>query len=294
MDSKEFGLVFIHKLLGLDHLHYGYWEPGDQVGLGGLIKAQEKYSALLMATIEEYAGREEGEEKPCQLLDVGCGTGTTLCRLLEQDYAVDGVSPSTYLYAIVNEKLAALRDVKEDVHAQIFHCDFEDLPLESLQQKYDLVFFSESFQYLCLADAYPVLNHILKPTGKILICDFFKRDAGVDKALFGGGYPLSLFYADLPKQGWHILLDKDITENMSPSIDLLERLMSQRAIPALGILDEFLTAGYPFAYKALRLALRPQLRKLQKKYFAGNRTKINFEKHKSYRLLVLERIGLES
>ena len=290
MDSKEFGLVFGHKLLGLDHLHYGYWEESDKLSLGGLIKAQERYTDLLLSTLKGHL--DAGDNS--RILDVGCGTGSILCRLLKEGYTTDGVIPSDYLYGVVNEKLAALRKKNPHLRSRIFHCGFEDLPVESLDGKYDMVFFSESFQYVRSSAAYPVLDAILKPTGRVLICDFFKLDAGTDNALFGGGHRLSSFYARLQEREWRILLDRDITANMSPSIELLEKLMKRRAVPALGILDEFLAASYPLAYRTFRLALRPQLQKMRKKYFAGSRTRGNFEKHKSYRLLVLEREKRES
>ena len=283
MDSKEFGLVFFHKLLGLDHLHYGYWDEGDPISLNGLVQAQEKYTSLLLRTIDE---RVKDTESP-RLLDVGCGTGATLCRLLQKGYRVDGVSISDYLTGIIKKRLAKLEQSELKEETEIFQCDFEDLPASSLQQRYDLVFFSESFQYLRLADTYPVLKKILKNNGKVVICDVFKLTTERDTSLFGGGHLLSQFYEDLPNQGFRILSDQDITQNMSPSIELLDRLLRERGIPAMETADKFLMARNPLTYAVLRLALRPQLKKLRQKYFSGNRTKGSFEKYKCYRLLVL-------
>lgn len=286
MDSKEFGLVFFHRLLGLDHLHYGYWDKEDPVNLNGLIQAQEKYTTLLLANIDEQLNQTK---EPC-ILDVGCGTGAILCRLLQRGYRVDGVSPSDYLVGIINKRLAKTDGAPHKNRTQIFHSTFEAMPVE--KEKYDLVLFSESFQYLNLEKAYPVLKAIVKPNGKIIICDFFKLTTKRAPGLFGGGHLLSRFYEDLPKWGLRIAKDQDITSNMSPSIDLLDRLLNERGVPALETLNQFLQARNPLAYNLVKFVFRSQLRKLQQKYFAGGRTKSSFEKYKCYRLLVLESTDL--
>lgn len=285
MDSKEFGLVFFHKLLGLDHLHYGYWDKEDPISLGGLVRAQEKYTSLLLATIDEQL---KSIESP-HILDVGCGTGAMLCRLLEKGYRVDGVSPSDYLVSIIKKRLAKVEKADHKNATRIFHSTFEAMPAD--KQEYDLILFSESFQYLNLRQAYPVLKAIVKPKGKIVICDVFKLTTERDPGLFGGGHLLSRFYDDLPKWGLRIVKDQDITPNMSPSIELLDKLMRERGTPALETLDQFLAARNPLTYGLARLVFRSQWKKLQQKYFAGHRTKSNFERYKCYRLLVLESNG---
>ena len=282
MDSKEFGLIFFHKLLGLDHLHYGYWDKEDPVSLNGLVQAQEKYTLLLLANINEQLK----EVKEPYLLDVGCGTGAILCRLLQRGYKVDGVSPSDYLVGIINKRLAKTEGAPHKDRTQIFHSTFEAMPIG--KQKYDLLLFSESFQYLNLEKAYPVLKAIIKPKGKIIICDFFKLTTKKAPGLFGGGHLLSRFYEDLPRWGLSIVEDQDITSNMSPSIELLDRLLNERGAPALETLNQFLQVRNPLAYGLAKLVFRSQLKKLQQKYFAGKRTKKSFEKYKCYRLLVLE------
>jgi len=95
----------------------------------------------------------------------------------------------------------------------------------------------------------------------------------------------------LPKWGLSIVKDQDITSNMSPSIELLDKLLNERGAPALQTLNQFLQARNPLTYGLAKFVFRTQLKKLQQKYFAGNRTKKSFEKYKCYRLFVLKSTG---
>jgi len=77
-------LRFYTEVLGLEHLHYGLWEPEDERSLPGVRKAQARYANYLMTLIP--AGVKT-------ILDVGCGTGVMAAHLTQLGYTVEGLSP---------------------------------------------------------------------------------------------------------------------------------------------------------------------------------------------------------
>ena len=166
MNSNEFSLVFGQRLTGADHLHYGFWKKGETPKISALFEAQERYAEVLADTVKQCT---RGKKAP-RLLDVGTGTGAMLCKLTAAGYMVDGVVPSEYLYAEMKRRLKTLKKVS--LKRQDFLCRFEELPQHKLRHKYDLVYYSESFQYLRMADALPLLREILAPNAKVVICDF--------------------------------------------------------------------------------------------------------------------------
>ena len=282
MDSKEFGLVFAQKLTGIEHLHFGFWKKGETPKISALFKAQEQYARMLADIIKKHT---RGRTTP-RLLDVGPGSGTMIRRLTEAGYVVDGVTPSKYLYAEMKDRLKTLKKVSSA--RRDFLCRFEELPQHKLRHKYDLVYCSESFQYLKLQEALPVLRQILTPGGKVVICDFFKRNNKPVPGQMGGGHLLASFYKKVSAAGFRLVSDRDITENTSPTIDMLDHLVRQRLLPSLEVADLFLKARHRFFYSCLRFLFRKPLFKIKEKYLTGHRTGKAFAKFKSYRLIVLE------
>ena len=62
MESEEFGLVLGEKLLGLEALHYGYWDtqPKEEKNftITEIIKAQERYSDFILAQIDRQLEKQ--------------------------------------------------------------------------------------------------------------------------------------------------------------------------------------------------------------------------------------------
>jgi len=289
MNSRELGLVLAQQLLGVEDLHYGLWDADLPVLLANLGVAQQRYSDMLLDLI----GRQTAGIRAARLLDVGCGTGHLLQQLRERGFRVDAVNPSATLNRLVRERLGA----PGAADTVLLETGFESIPAEHLRNQYDLVLFSESFQYIPLPAVFEHLPGLLAPAGQVVICDFFKTAAhsqgGAGDRSFGGGHALADFYRRVGESGFAIELDEDLTRRVSPSIALLDEWLGQRLVPATTTLNTWLLDRHPFKTRVLKWLLRKQLARFHYKYLSGNRSQAVFEHYKSYRLLVLRASGTE-
>lgn len=246
--------------------------------------AQQRYSEMLIAAIVESTpagGR---------ILDIGCGTGHLLCQLLDRGFEVDGVIPDDYLEQRVRARLAARAD---SYQPQVFNKKFE--VLEPPAERYDLLLFSESFQYIPYEKNLALWPQLLKPNGRVLICDFFKSenrgDGGPGDGTFRGGHIYKEFCEYLERQRIQVLRNDDITSNTSPSIGLLNDLLVDRVRPAILTLDSYLNERRPWLLRLVKFFFRRFITRMDEKYFSGHRSKAVFERYKTYRLMVLQPPG---
>jgi SAM-dependent methyltransferase len=174
--------------------------------------------------------------------------------------------------------------------ARIFECRFEDLPAASLESRYDVVLFSESFQYIELERALQLLPRLLKPGAQLVICDFFKTehhgDAGPGDRTFGGGHAWRAFNEHMRGAPFALERDEDITRQVSPNVELVNQVLEKRITPAAATLGEYIAGNYPRLAWVLGKLFRKKLAKLRRKYLSGHRTPATFERYKTYHLLV--------
>jgi SAM-dependent methyltransferase len=284
MSSRELGLVLAQQILDVEDLHYGLWDPDLELSLGNLALAQQRYTELLLGQVDALLA----DHPAPRILDVGCGTGHMLQLLVERGYAVDAVNPSAQLNRQVRARLAAM----QHTDSTLFESDFGSLPLARCQHRYDLLLFSESFQYIPLPEIFQNSPALLKPAGRLLICDFFKTSAHCDGAdgdrSFSGGHLLGLFYEQLSAAPFTLRHDEDLTPRISPNIALLDEWLTQRLLPASRSIDQYLRSSYPRLTRLFKWLARHKLDRLRYKYLSGHRNQAIFEKYKSYRLLVLQ------
>lgn len=263
----EIGLLFGRELLHTDYLHYGYWT--EEPDLWKLPEAQKRYEDFVVDHIPREAG---------SILDVGCGTGLLAARLIDDGHQVDCVSPSPLLTRHARKNL--------DGRAEVFEARFQHM---RAQRQYDLVLFSESFQYIRLARALQKAVEFTRPGGNVLICDFFKI-AHEGQSYHRGGHDLQRFYNMLETYPLQIVEDIDITPYTAPTLDLYNHFLVNIGAPVWSLIQNFVDANYPLIAKILRWKFRKKLEKMDRKYFQGNKNGQNFSSCKSYRLIQLKRL----
>jgi len=284
MSSRELGLVLAQQLLGVEDLHYGLWDADLELSVNNLSTAQQRYSGMLLGQLERLLN----DRSASRILDVGCGTGHLLQQLIECGYRADAVNPSAHLNKLVRTRLAALHTAE----TTLYETTFESLPFARLRQQFDVLLFSESFQYIPLPDIFARAPGLLRSGGRLVICDFFKTRAHCDgedgDRSFSGGHLLDEFYRTVEHSPFRISYDEDLTARVSPNIALLDEWLSQRLVPALSSIDEYLMGSRPRQTRVLKWLARHKLARARYKYLSGHRSQAVFEKYKSYRLLVLD------
>ena len=268
------GLALIKWLTGAENLHYGLWD-GLELSAGNLRRAQDAYSDKLFALLPPG---------PLRILDIGGGAGETAKKLMALGHQVDIVVPSSYL---------AQRCRVNAPQATVHECMFQDFAGKG---PFDLCLFSESFQYIPLADSLPRCLPLLAPGGSVLIADCFRTDAyqgrHVQGPQPGGGHHLSAFraaLAGLPLAATH---EEDITDSVAPSIDLEQGFFNVLGLGLTRTQDE-VKAKRPRAWwwatKALSLFLSEKRRRnLTQRLTDRSRTAEAFRIYNRYIILRLK------
>lgn len=273
-DSKEIGLdlgiIFSKYFFKTDHLHYGYWTDSMEVDISNLAKAQENYANFLVSQIPENVKN---------VLDVGCGVGKLASKLTGLGYKVDCVSPSKLLTRHARELLGD--------KSHIYESKYENVATD---KKYDMIMFSESFQYVDIEKAMQNNLKFLNDGGYVLISDFFKTDAKGESPL-GGGHELAKFYEIMAKYPFKALKDIDITKATAPNLKLVDDFLTKVGVPTWEAVLNYLDLKFPLLSKVLKWKFKKKIEKINRKYFSGTRNADNFIVYKSYRFLLYQKTG---
>ena len=271
-DSKVVGLdagLLIGKFfLNTEELHYGYWPDDKTATAQNFAGAQARHSQLIIDHIPDGVKR---------ILDVGSGSGSLAQKLINLGYKVDCVVPSEFLAEKIEDKLGK----NSIVHV----CKFEDM---EVSQSYDLVLFSESFQYVQMAQSIDKIVSMFPKNGHLLICDVFHKNVtGVSP--MRGGHRLDLFENQISKSSLKQITNLDITAETAPTYDFLNQLLNEVVIPISDISGNYLNSNYPKLSKLLKWKYRKKLDKIEQVWYSGELTGENFIKFKSYRLLIYKK-----
>ncbi len=261
----EIGSIVGKYFLKLDHLHYGYWTPDLPVDIANLGRAQQQYTDFLVSHIPVGVKT---------VLDVGCGTGSTAKKLSDIGYVIHCVSPSHFQCEKVRQLCGNA--------VNVFECEFEAF---QSSERYDLILFSESFQYIPIDESIPKVVRYLSDGGHLLVCDIFRK-AAKDSSAMKGGHEIEKFFNAIRSNGLELVEDIDITEATTPNIELMDDVMKNVAHPVLLRASEYVDARYSLASKIVKWAYRKQIQRKYDKYFGNTRTGDDFRRTRTYRLLL--------
>ena len=262
------GLLIGKFFMDTEELHYGYW-PNDKTATAqNFSEAQERHSQLIIENIPK------GVKK---ILDVGSGSGSLAKKIVALGYQVDCVIPSEFLADKVQQKL----DGSSKIHIN----KFEDLDISN---NYDLILFSESFQYVHLIKSIDKILSILDKNGHLLICDVFHKNvSGISP--MRGGHRLDLFENEIEKTDLVKKADIDITLETAPTWDFLNQFLNEVAIPISDMSHSYIKYKYPKLIRFIKWKYRNRLDKIRKIWLSNELTGENFAKFKSYRLFLFKK-----
>ena len=263
----EIGLVLSRFFFNTEHLHFGFWPDDLSVNIDNLKKAQDLHSNQILKSIPNDVKT---------ILDVGSGSGGLAEKLVGSGYKVECVSPSEYLSDAIEKKLKS----SVVIHRSTFE-KFET------QKKYDLVLFSESFQYVNINKTLNKLPDIIKDKGHLLICDFFRQPGTGTKPL-GGGHDWQIYQNNLGDHDFAIVKDIDITKETARTYDLINQIINEVADPVRDLSAKYLDSHYPKGMRLLKWYFDKKIRRINRIYFAGNMTGKMFNKLKTYRILLYQ------
>lgn len=238
MDAQ---LRLYSELLPDGFLHYGYFDqvdvPGNSVSISDLERAQFRYAERLLDLLKGDSLR---------VLDVGCGTGGLMKLLAERGHLPEGVTPDQH----------QVQSIIEKIQLPVHHCRFEDFV--GSPNSYDAIITSESFQYLHLPEALPLIHRLLKPGGQWILCDYFRKNPD---AMEKSGHVLSKVHPAIEGSGFETISSEDITANVLPTLRVATYYLERFAQPLL----KFALAKLSVKAPVLSYLLEPATQKSQQK-----------------------------
>lgn len=263
----EFGLIFADYCWNTKWLHYGFFTNGLEPLPQNVKEAQENYAQFLLSQFPSGVKR---------ILDVGCGSGLFAKKMIAMGYEVDVVSPGRFLTEQVRANLAGTQ-------ARIFNSGYEEA--QAPAGYYDMILFSESFQYIDVEKAFANNAKFLKPQGHVVICDFFQRSGVPGKSPIGGGHNWEAFCATMKNQPFELEKDQDITAETAPSLDVVDDFLTRFMVPISLLVVRILRYKLPWMVKFIEWKFAKKIEKAKYKYFQRNSNGAQFAKYKTYRLL---------
>lgn len=269
--TKELSLEASYRILkfttGSEHLHYGLFEPDIPRDFQHLKIAQDRYLERLVELIP--AGTRT-------ILDVGAGSGKTAETLIEKGFEVECVTPEHGLARIAEARLAG--------RAKIHRGRFETVEIPG---RYDLVLFSESFQYVPAATALERSIALLNPGGHILISDFFNR-APQPPSPIRGGHDFEQWCALYPQYPLELVSERDITAETAPLHDIAQLASKEVVAPIYENGRTAMRARWPMVSRIGGWIFRKDLEKFARSRLSTDRNGDEFIRGKIYKVYLFK------
>ena len=195
------GFLAGRHFVGAKDLHYGLLARRVEPAIHNLPRTQEEYCKFILSHIPADAER---------MLDIGSGAGSVAAHLVARGQKVDCVSPSSFLNSQAKELLGD--------KARIFECDYEDF---QTTDKYDCVFFCESFQYVKMERGLTNVASQLRSGGQLVISDFFRLPEA-DRSPISGGHKINEFQEIIARYPFRLVEEIDITQQTAPTFTVID------------------------------------------------------------------------
>ncbi len=266
---NDIALKLAHKMFGLEHLHYGYFDSTTPPLLENINKAQNTYVEKLLEVIPNSVKT---------ILDVGCGTGGVAKKLVDKGYDVTCIAPDPYLVEKTLENTSGKVKTYTDLYENI-----EDFAPES----FDLILMSESCQYIKPDPGWEQNKKILKKGGYYLVADFFRIRPIDNPTMSKAGQPLEDFLGRAEKANFKLLKKIDITPNVAPTMDIYQEILNVRLFPLLVAANEYIIRSLPTIHKIFSFFLKKKVSFLVERYKTQNAE--NWVKYKGYYIFLFQK-----
>ena len=248
-------------------LHYGYFsdptiEP-EEISIKNIEDAQILYSQKIIDQITHTKD---------SILDAGSGMGGLAKIMIQNNLNVDVLTPNSNQISHIRKNYPELK---------YYHSKFENL---DSRNKYKTIIHSESLQYIDLNSAFEKASSIILEKGKWIITDYFRiTDEGVNKS----GHRLKDFKEKAEAYRWEITLERDITENILPTLKYINMYATRFLFPLKHFAFEKLRFKRPKLFFMTQKLRDSVDQKIEKEMASIDFLK--FQKEKKYMLFVLEK-----
>ncbi|MFN3555923.1 MAG: class I SAM-dependent methyltransferase [Bacteroidales bacterium] len=266
---KDTSLRFYNEVLGLDRLHYGLWNPEDPRTLEGVKIAQLRYEDYLLQEIRQLFPNPS----QTRILDVGCGTGAMTEALHNAGFIAEGLSPDLHQQEVFKKRLQV------PFHLARFQY------FEASENSYDIILMSESAQYISLPQLFEVAAQLLKPTGILMVCDYFTFNHS-SGPLAKSGHKFEKFMPMASQSGFQMIKEQDITAQVAPTLETADLFTKQYILPTVDILMEKFQQKKPRLLRFAKWLFRKNIAKLQNNIALLNAEE--FCKNKAYKLIIFK------
>lgn len=240
VDGLDFELYFATEILKLKSLHYGYWQKGQSLNLENIKLAQEEYTKTLMTLIPSEVR---------SVLDVGSGIGDNAKAMANMGLSVTAISP--------DKNHSQFYENSPEI--KFFNQKFEDFKIEN---KFDLVLMSESHNYFKTDVALEKITKLINENGHLLVSGIFNMSK--DKTLEDVFYSEQDYIDIAKKNGFELINRIDITENVLPTLEIMDKAWKEYFIPTKKVLSDYLNYSAGLKWKIIKFLFGKQLKQLGK------------------------------